>query len=73
MIEFVRMVDEEDCLWTVINDEGKYVSGIVHDIVELTDDKEKAIKFYNEESAWGVALELHCRTLCWFGVEVVGE
>ena len=71
MMEFVRLVDEEDCEWLVVDDEGRYVSGIVHDIVEITDDKDKAIRFYNEESAWGVALELHCRTLYWFGVEVL--
>lgn len=69
MMEFVKFADNEDCEWFVVDVDGKYVSGIINDIVELTDDKKKSIKFYNEESAWGVALELHCRTYKWFGVE----
>lgn len=69
MMEFIKFVDNDGCEWVVVDDDDKYVSGIIDDIVELTDEKEKAIRFYNEESAWGVALELHCRTYKWFGVE----
>lgn len=71
MMEFIKYADNDECCFLVVDDDGKYVCGLVDKIVEITDDIEHAIKFYNEESAWGLAMELQCRIYKWFGVEVI--
>ena len=54
--------------YAVVNEYGEYIFSIKPNYITVTPDVDLAMLFYNESSAYEMALELQVVTDRWFGV-----
>ena len=69
MLEFKMYKCKEDCNFVIVQEsDDKYVAAMNSEVLELTDEVDKAMKFNDEEVSWGIAYELHYKMNEWYRV-----